>query len=262
MGSLILHVGLGKTGTSSIQNVLPNTLSKTKKSILHYPYDASCDSSGNGHLLMDAITNKDHTFLSSISRSFCTVFSREHLARELSDSRRFSEVSKFLHRYYLPSDIRVIIYIRNPSSHCFSLWSQKIKNRKTTLNLLDFSYGYDSYSVLLSFLFLSVSYGWNVSIVDYDLCKHNLFNSFLDLLPVPLIYPSTTIPLVNSSPDYYTLTSIRLSSLLYKYFRIHLSHNNFILRLVASFFPSLSASDCCKRINTQFSIYHLIKSVT
>ena len=260
MSSLVLHVGLGKTGTSSIQQAIYPLFSKLAPHILNYPYDNLSFASGNGHLIMSAVTRSDLSFLSSHSKSFCTVFSREHMARELSDPYKFFSFRDYLYQFYQPTDIRVIVYIREPSSHCFSLWSQKVKNHKTLLNLSAFSKQYDSYTILLSFLLLAVQSNWSVKVVDYDDSKTDLLSSFLDFLPIPLIYPSTPRPHINKSPSYHSLLSIRFSALLSRFLRRTISPNNFLVSLFCLAFALRTPLSCAKYLTHQYKIYNFVKS--
>lgn len=261
MGSLILHVGLGKTGSSYLQQSLHEFTEDFPNPLFHYPSDSPCMPSGNGHLLLDAVEEDDTSFFDKLASQFCSIISREHFARELSCPTLFYKLRDILSNYYSPDQIHVVVYIREPSTHCFSLWSQKIKNRKTSLSVSSFSRYYDSYSVLSSFLLLATQSHWKITLRDYDQYTFNLLSSFLDSIPLPLIYPPITLPQINKSPSYSSLMAIRISSLLSSLLQFKILPSNIFIRLIAFMLPQCYPSHCIKYIFSQYTLYRSIKSI-
>ena len=100
--TLLLHVGFGKTGSSSLQQwCLRHHAALGQRGLIYALPNGEIGKSGNGHLLLEAMQSCDSTpvWLQPEAKAVSQyLFSREHLARELSDpqiSADFMTKSKF-----------------------------------------------------------------------------------------------------------------------------------------------------------------------
>jgi len=173
--TVFLHIGLGKTGTSFLQRYFQFNRLMLRQCGLVYP-DAQDSISGNGHLLTQSFlqykTNPELIINLDLS-SDCYFFSKEHFARELSDPVHCEQYIDFL-RCLGFSRIHVILFVRNPTDHCYSLWAQKVKATDEARSLRTFSSGYDSLRIATKCLQNLVSLRCNVKVLNYSLVSSNL----------------------------------------------------------------------------------------
>ncbi len=173
--TVFLHIGLGKTGTTYLQHYFQFNRLMLRQCGLVYP-DAQDSFSGNGHLLTQSflqyktnpelITNLDLC-------ADCYFFSREHFARELSDPVHCEQFIDFLHCLGF-SRIHVMLFVRNPTDHCYSLWAQKVKARDEVRSLRSFSSGYDSLRIATKCLHNLLSLRCNVKVLNYTLVSSDI----------------------------------------------------------------------------------------
>lgn len=262
MSDIYLHVGLGKTGSSSLQAFFSDNISTFSNIDLFYPTDLNSLSSGNGHLLTSAIERNDITFFLSLKDHLYSIFSREHFAREFSSLSLFSTLSGSLESHFKPNQIHVIVYIRNPDHHCYSLWSQKIKNSQSKLSLRKFSLGYDSYTILSQFLGHVRKRNWIIHLVDYDQNAASLIPSFFScfhgLNTSSLSFDHS--PYINESPSSIFLLRKWVSLNLFAILGLSFSPSSLVVRLISSFFAPPSLSNLHKCINHQWLLYNVLKS--
>ncbi len=155
MRKLFLHIGIEKTGSTSIQNTLSKERSLLKKNGIDYP---SCFRYAN-HVELTCITQKydqkselysvvgfgvdeqsvenskvvfkdklKEYVLSSDSSVF--IFSNEHLHSRVRDPGEISELSEFLYEIF--DDITIVIYLREQLELAVSHYSTQIKSGSTS----------------------------------------------------------------------------------------------------------------------------------
>ena len=260
MPTIFLHVGLGKTGSSSIQAYLKSHSSTLKSEGINYPSDSSPMVSGNGHILCSALMNNDSSYFNSLTKNPISLFSREHFARELSNKEAFNCLAIKLEEYYTPETINVIAFIRNPTQHCYSLWSQKVKNAKTIMTLQNFANAYDSYSVLAKFISNAKNRKWQIHIIDYDDRKQNLLNSFFECFDNKYARNINHKHIhLNKSPSKRNLirkwVAINLSTRL----KLKFNHTSLIVKIIASFMPTPNIEMSGQRLKREILMYNGIK---
>jgi len=173
--TVFLHIGLGKTGTSYLQRYFQFNRLMLRQCGLVYP-DAQDSISGNGHLLtqffLQSKTNPEVITNLDLS-SDCYFFSKEHFARELSDPVHCGQFIDFLHCLGF-SRIHVMLFVRNPTDHCYSLWAQKVKATDEARSLRCFSSGYDSLRIATKCLQNLVSLRCDVKVLNYSLVSSTI----------------------------------------------------------------------------------------
>lgn len=207
MIDLYLHVGFGKTGSTYLQSLLYSNADLLYHQGIYYPIDCNVSNSGNGHLLDSEFIESLSICDNSISK---ILFSREHFTRELSGERFYPFFSTLL-KSSLIGNIYVFMFVRNAFDHCYSLWSQKIKNTSETRSFREFAEQYDSLSVAAAFISTSLDYGLNLTTVNYSTTASivlTFFNWLDPLFPTSKLFqPQCSI---NASPDFSYLNRIRL----------------------------------------------------
>ena len=263
MSSIYIHVGLGKTGSSSIQKYLQKNLNLLNARNIYYPSNSSPMPSGNGHLLYSAMEENDTSYFRALQEYPISLISREHFARELSNQTIFKQLVNQIEPYYEAKNINIIAYIRDPVKHCYSLWAQKLKNSKTQLSLRSFAATYDSYTILTKFLNLANSQGWNIHLIDYDQIKDNLLESFFQCMTTeqfPLCTDDDRF-FINKSPSGQDLMrqwiSLNLSSLL----KINLKSRSRFIRHLSYFLPPPNMKSWTHRINDEIVLYNDLKAL-
>ncbi len=173
--TVFLHIGLGKTGTTYLQHYFQFNRHALRQCGLVYP-DSEKSVSGNGHLLIQSFEQykvNPALLANTCFSSDCYLFSREHFARELSDPVHCEQFIDFL-RCLGFSRIHVILFVRNPTDHCYSLWAQKVKATDEARSLRSFSSGYDSLRIATKCLQNLVSLRCNVKILNYTLVSSDI----------------------------------------------------------------------------------------
>lgn len=211
MTDIFLHVGLGKTGSTYIQNIISSNLELLEEYEVFYPFNSSISESGNGHLLFQP--DLIQPFIISSSPSSKILFSREHLARELSDHTAIQS----LHRLFnFPSinQVYVLLFVRNAFDHCYSLWSQKVKNTLEARSFDQYAKSYDSIGIASMFINNALSLGWNIKVVNYSSLTSSLESIFFSWLYPSFPIQQLSIPnlSVNVSPSFRSITHKRFAN--------------------------------------------------
>ena len=175
---LCIHVGYGKTGSTAIQAWLFRQHDALKSAGIEYPIpNYGVGDSGNGSLLLEALVQPYQRpwWLKAAQESGLSVlFSREQLARELSEPGRCEQLALWAQRWGFAS-VQMLLFVRDPREHCYSLWAQKVKRSGECRSLDVFSAEYDSIHVATNFYQRAIADKLEVDVLDFD--KHR---SFLD----------------------------------------------------------------------------------
>lgn len=216
MTNLYIHVGLGKTGSTYIQNVIYSNQRLLEEYNISYPHDSSVADSGNGHLLLQS--NLLQSFINSSSPSGKILFSREHLARELSDPFTAANLDLSLKSISI-DQVYVLLFVRNAFDHCYSLWSQKVKNTNESRSFHRYARSYDSLAIATSFLRNALSLGWNIKVVNYSAMTSSLESVFFSWLDPFFPVQQLSIPAqsVNVSPSFRSISHKRLVNKFHSY---------------------------------------------
>lgn len=180
---LCLHVGYGKTGSTYLQAWLASQAKALRTAGIHYPIPASgLGDSGNGHLLLEALAAADAPppWLPAAT-SGTLLFSREHLARELSAPGACEQVASWAQRWQL-GPVKVLLLVREPQEHCYSLWAQKVKRAGERRSLEAFAEHYDAITMVKRFVSEALAAGFVVEVLDYGRHRRGLVPSFCQWL--------------------------------------------------------------------------------
>lgn len=202
---LCLHVGYGKTGSTYLQAWLAAQASRLAEEGFYYPIpETGLGDSGNGCLLLEALANPalQPTWLSQPSQH-AMLFSREQLARELSDDGACMQLAAWAQRWQL-GPVRVLLMVRDPQEHCYSLWAQKVKRAGERRSLHAFAQSYDAIAMASRFIKSAVAAGLQVEVLDYGIHRRELVPRFCQWLnPAHSVDLHTVVPvLANPTPHH------------------------------------------------------------
>ena len=212
--TLCLHVGYGKTGSTAIQAWLLSQRSALEAAGVAYPIPKEgVGDSGNGSLLVEALAQPTEKpwWLEELQPGIQGVlFSREHLARELSQPHCCDLLADFAQRWGFGS-IRILLFVRDPREHCYSLWAQKVKRAGECRSLATFAAAYDGISMISSFIKAAVAAQCYLRVLDYGQHRHALLYSVAEWLsivlpgvgdlPTHLSVPLSTQNIINLTPS-------------------------------------------------------------
>ena len=202
---LCLHVGYGKTGSTYLQAWLASQASQLAATQIQYPIpQEGLGDSGNGHLLLEALQNpaSHYAWLPQPPKG-ALLFSREHLARELSANGACDQLAAWAQRWQL-GPVRVLLLVRDPQEHCYSLWAQKVKRAGEKRSLMEFAESYDAITMVNCFLAAASASGFEIRVLDYGRHRRQLVASFCKWLgSMSLTRPDQAMPtLVNLTPSH------------------------------------------------------------
>ncbi len=183
--TLCLHVGYGKTGSTAIQHWLACQYQQLEHAGIIYPIpEQGLGDSGNGLMLWDAMEEDNCQpawQVQGLNDAHVYLFSREHFAREFSESDRCQALASWASRCGF-SSVRVLLFVRDPRQHCYSLWAQKVKRAGETRSLRSFAKDYDGIKMASRFLEEAMRAAFDVSVLNYDCHRNSLMSSFNDWL--------------------------------------------------------------------------------
>jgi len=200
---LWLHVGYGKTGSTSLQAWLASHQDFLVGEGVHYPLPTfEFGDSGNGSLLLEALKHphRQPSWLQTARDAKAILFSREHLAREFSAPGACVQLAECC-KFWGLAPIRIILFVRDPHEHCYSLWAQKVKLAGERRSLHDFASSYDAIDMASRFIESAVECGFQLEVVDYGKHRRNLVNRFsqwldlenrLNLKPIEFLLANPT----------------------------------------------------------------------
>lgn len=171
---LILHVGHGKTGSSSIQSVLALNADKLMENGISYPRHKSFATATKGGI---SSGNGDILFNRNFKVGGTTLLSDEGLCTRLANDTNFK---KYILRHNC--DIEVILHTRNVIELLASAWGQYIK---TGLGFLDFNeyvrtYEIPVYSSVLWWLRASKKYNFLCKVRNYSNYRLSIVDIFFE----------------------------------------------------------------------------------
>lgn len=145
---IFLHIGHGKTGTSSIQSVLAKAQADLEAANILYPFDASFEDArkgfiSSGNIPPHGITNWfEYCMMQVIQKQpnyKAYIFSNENLFWHMDQF--FSEVEDYREHF----DFEIILSVRNPFDMLCSTYQQVVKRNGAAM-------GFDEYLVEQDFL--------------------------------------------------------------------------------------------------------------
>jgi hypothetical protein len=186
-----VHVGYGKTGSSYLQALLRRRRDDLWQQGVFYPSPPEGDrgDSGNGSLLLGLVAAGAPLRLpGGISPAEAEdlrglLFSREQLARELSEPQACEALARWASAHGL-WPVRVLMFLRDPQEHCYSLWAQKVKRARETRSLQQFADAYDATRMVTRFVRQASSAGFELCVQDYGAARDSLLEVFAHWLGV------------------------------------------------------------------------------
>lgn len=179
--TLCLHVGYGKTGSTAIQNWLVCQQQELKEAGVTYPIPQSgIGDSGNGLILLEALERPEQRprWLGQFQGGIhAWLFSREQLARELAEPGRCQQLALWAKRWGFGS-VQMLLFVRDPRDHCYSLWAQKVKRAGESRSLTAFAADYDAIMMAFEFTKQALEANFNVHVYDYGKHRDELMHTF------------------------------------------------------------------------------------
>lgn len=173
--SCIIHIGHGKTGTSSIQSYLAGAVDELEALGINYSHHFSFDyaadgqvTSGNGSLLL-----KDNHIIKPDS-----LYSNEGLFAKLASDRAMTQLLQ-----KTPGKLKVILYTRDLFDFCSSSWGQGIKKAGSTIEYNDYLKAFavknTFYSRIEYWIDASTRFGFELQVFNYSRHRKHLIPHFL-----------------------------------------------------------------------------------
>ena len=170
-------MGYGKTGSTAIQEWLAGQQYALESAGIAYPMPQSgVGDSGNGSLLLEALkepTQRPLWLSESQLGLKGWLFSREQFARELSEPGRCAQLARCAQHWGFGS-VQILLFVRDPLEHCYSLWAQKVKRAGESRSLTAFANNYDAIEMASKFVKQASESKFKVHIFDYGRHREEL----------------------------------------------------------------------------------------
>ena len=200
--TLFLHVGYGKTGSTAIQEWLAGQQHAMESAGIAYPMPLSgVGDSGNGSMLLEALKKPTQRplWLSQDQSGFKSwLFSREQFAREWSEPGQCEQLARWAQLWGFGS-VEILLFVRDPFEHCYSLWAQKVKRAGESRSLSAFANNYDAITMASKFVKQASESKFKVHILDYGRHREELLLTCLRWLEAALPENISLSAMVNSS---------------------------------------------------------------
>ncbi|MGI9600469.1 MAG: hypothetical protein ACR2QE_01185 [Acidimicrobiales bacterium] len=219
MTEVVLHIGLHRTGTTTIQRFLNANRSALAEADLLYPVGGfTAENANRGHrLLVEAVQSGGGpadpwtVVLDEIDKSSArrVLLSAEEFSRMTSG---VDEVAARLDGY----EVRAVMYVRHPVSFLVSAWKQQVKTGAYTGTCSDFMHERwerADYGLMAQRWEAALGRG-RVQVRVYEEAEQapGLIDDFLDVLAIDVDRGSFRQPRerINASPDDATLAVVRV----------------------------------------------------
>ena len=210
MKRIILHVGLEKTGTTYLQNVFSSNRERLSHAGILYPEAGVED--GHHYWLAKALgfafqyEDFDRTRLAEVKKRFNSELENSDCQTILISSEHFDfnlsiEACEQVKCFLSDFDVSIVIFLRNQIDYAQSLYIEHVKwgGQETFKEFLDTCGKFN----FLEKIGMWQQVGFPVHVVDYDACRSNILESFLETSGVTLAVSSLEFPQVkkNVSPS-------------------------------------------------------------
>jgi len=216
-----IHIGIHKTGTTSLQKMLAWNRPYLKSKGLLYPH--KCTWRGGHHnlaweLLADARTNTKYGTIAALKAEIENNFDSICLLSSEDISRFALQQKKQLYNLFADYNPKIIVYIRNQFDYIVSSWSTVIRNEtvsskfkeyynfcmKKRLNLLNYTTFLEEWANIFG------KENLIIKIYNKNLGK-NLHQDFIHLLKAPINLNELKLPeRSNTSLPYAQLNIVRI----------------------------------------------------
>ena len=204
-------MGYGKTGSTAIQEWLAGQQHALESAGIAYPMPQSgVGDSGNGSMLLEALKKPTQRplWLSESQHGLKGwLFSREQFARELSEPGRCEQLARWAQHWGFGS-VQILLFVRDPLEHCYSLWAQKVKRAGESRSLTAFANNYDAIKMASKFVKQASESKFRVHIFDYGRHREELLLTCLRWLEVAVPDRGCQFAVINSSLRRNTFVNI------------------------------------------------------
>ncbi len=190
--ALHLHVGYGKTGSSYLQRVLLDQRARLAAAGITYPAVEGGWDSGNGALLLAWLAGERPPEWPEPPGEGALLLSREQLARELAAPEPCVRLADWAAAAGF-APVRLLLLVRDPQEHCYSLWAQKVKRAGERRSLEAFARSYDAIAMAHRLLSAASAAGLEVTVVDYGRWRRDLLAPLGHWLGCGLASPERTV---------------------------------------------------------------------
>lgn len=198
--TLVLHIGLPKTGSSTIQHLLAAHRAELARFGLHYPdtgrpgRSATGITSGNGADLARYLSPNERPREFS-QEAFEAAFEARWLSPDLPRSLISSELlasaapamlERFRDRLAAGRPVRIVAFVRDLYGHAWSAWMQMIKRHACTDDFATYcetSYNNPQFRAIKRYADV---FPGSVSLLHYETEKHDVFGAFSKALDIDL----------------------------------------------------------------------------
>ena len=209
MGTLLIHAGHGKTGSSYLQNTLLLSHENLAKESIYYPKnisDAEAENgaitSGNARHCFESIAQLEKMLLNTPVGTHSVLLSSEfifgHIPNLIEEDRENNfESIKELNRRFGIESWKILLFIRDPMSFAISAWLQRVKSHRETRPLEQFVLDWPSTYPLRVRGFIGICSELDfieISIFNYSRIKNEIIQvvaEWLGIEPGILISPNT-----------------------------------------------------------------------
>jgi len=209
LGTLFIHAGHGKTGSSYLQNTLLISHASLAKESIFYPKNMSAAeaetgvvTSGNARHCFESFDQLEKMFVNTPFNTDSMLLSSEFVFRHLpiliEEDRKtgFERIKKLNHRFGF-ENWKILLFIRDPLPLAISAWLQSVKSHREKMPLEEFILGWPSAYPLRVRGFVGICSDLDfieISIFNYSRIKNDLNQvvaEWLGIEPDVLISPTT-----------------------------------------------------------------------
>lgn len=189
MRTLYIHVGQDKTGSSYIQSSLAASVEYLKSQDIFYPTNNKIlkakdgkISSGNQGLLNP---NSEREY-KDIVDSNSILISGEQLFRHLPDKDNTNDFKMFIEKFAI-TEVKILLFIREPVEHASSAYQQAIKRGGYTLSFEEFATKYTHTKKVFDFIkYCERNQTFKLEIKNYSQRKSTILEVFESWLEIPV----------------------------------------------------------------------------
>ncbi|MFT5760535.1 MAG: hypothetical protein ACI9LM_005322 [Alteromonadaceae bacterium] len=219
MRTLYLHVGQDKTGSSYIQSSLAASVCVLKDEGIFYPVNKKVLKAKDGKIssgnmgLLDTNLEREYK---ELGEKDSILISGEQLFRFLPDEAYSSKLQSFVEKFEI-SEVKILLFIRDPIDHASSAYQQAIKRGGFTQSIEEFAIQYKHTKKVYEFIkYCETNSNYIVEIKNYSLRKKSIINEFESWLGITsgiLIKPQQTIvnrSMTNAELEFQRVANIYL----------------------------------------------------
>lgn len=196
--TIVLHIGISKTGSSAIQYALAQHREALEARGLHYAVDGAVAlaekrliTSGNGALLARRLDPRRGVEPASEALDFDDAFVSPRQPISLVSSEGLSSadpelLARFNTEVIAGREVRIVAFVRDLYGHALAAWMQRIKRHGYTGRFEHFcAKTYDIKKLISLDAYAAVFGRERMQVIHYDSVKGSVFHALLSALGVP-----------------------------------------------------------------------------